>query len=212
MDAARHMKISTVATVLGVFLAAIAILATFVVPEIRCWSGLDKPDKCQGPVAVPSPLSPGKEGNGVSTSSPATVEPSATTSQPRETETTTSLGGTTDTPSSNPPETSLPPIVDELKNPHYYTHDKEYTGRVWINIIPTSANEGKQHTVNIIWGTYRYENTFRVGGSSSLVHEKTKPDSVRMDVYVEPAARVEFGVGRPPGKHVIDINDGWTKR
>ena len=205
MDAARHMKISTVATVLGVFLAAIAILATFVVPEIRCWSGLDKPDKCQGPVAVPSPLSPGKEGNGVSTSSPATVEPSATTSQPRETETTTSLGGTTDTPSSNPP-------VDELKTPHYYTHDKEYTGRVWINIIPTSANEGKQHTVNIIWGTYRYENTFRVGDSSSLVHEKTKPDSVRMDVYVEPAARVEFGVGRPPGKHVIDINDGWTKR
>lgn len=212
MDTARHMKISTVATVLGVFLTAIAILATFVVPEIRCFFGLDKPDKCQGPVAVPSPLSPGKEGNGVSTSSPATVEPSATTSQPRETETTTSLGGTTDTPSSNPPETSLPPIVDELNNPHYYTHDKEYTGRVWINIVPTSTNEGKQHTVNIIWGTYKYENTFRVGDSSSLVHEKTKPDSVRMDVYVEPAARVEFGVGRPPSKHVIDINDGWTKR
>lgn len=212
MDTARHMKISTVATVLGVVVAAIGIPATFVVPEGRCFLGLDKPDKCQGPVAVPSPLSPGKEGNGVSTSSPATVEPSATTSQPRETETTTSLGGTTDTPSSNPPETSLPPIVDELKNPHYYTHDKEYTGRIWINIIPTSANEGKQHTVNIIWGTYKYENTFRVGDSSSLVHEKTKPDSVRMDVYVEPAARVEFGVGRPPSKHVIDINDGWTKR
>ena len=197
MDNARHMKISTVATVLGVVVAAIGIPATFVVPEIRCWSGLDKPDKCQGPVAVPSPLSPGKEGNGVSTSSPATVEPSATTSQPRETETTTSLGGTTDTPSSIPSETSTPPIVDELNNPHYYTHDKEYTGRVWINII---------------WGTYKYENTFRVGDSSSLVHEKTKPDSVRMDVYVEPAARVEFGVGRPPSKHVIDINDGWTKR
>ena len=125
MDNARHMKIGTVAAVLSVVVAAIGIPATFVVPEIRCWSGLDKPDKCQGPVAVPSPLSPGKEGNGVSTSSPATVEPSATTSQPRETETTTSLGGTTDTPSSNPPETSLPPIVDELKNPHYYTHDKE---------------------------------------------------------------------------------------
>lgn len=112
----------------------------------------------------------------------------------------------------SPPETSLPPIVDELKNPHYYTHDKEYTGRVWINIIPTSANEGKQHTIRIIWGAVKYENTFRVGDSSSLVHEKTKPDSVRMDVYVEPAARVEFGVGRPPSKHVIDIKDGWTKR
>lgn len=212
MDTARHMKISTVAAVLGVVVAAIGIPATFVVPEIRCWSGLDKPDKCQGPVAVPSPLSPGKEGGGTPTSSPATVEPSATTLQPRETETTTSLGGTTDTPSSNPPETSLPPIVDELKNPHYYTHDKEYTGRVWINIIPTSANEGKQHTIRIIWGAVKYENTFRVGNSSSLVHEKTKPDSVRMDVYVEPAARVEFGVGRPPSKHVIDIKDGWTKR
>ncbi len=45
MDTARHMKISTVATVLGVFLTAIAILATFVVPEIRCFFGLDKPDK-----------------------------------------------------------------------------------------------------------------------------------------------------------------------
>ena len=208
MDTARHMKISTVATVLGVVVAAIGIPATFVVPEIRCWSGLDKPDKCQGPVAVPSPLSPGKEGNGVSTSSPATVEPSATTLQPIETE----IDRTTDAPSSIPSKTSTPPIVDELNNPHYYTHDKEYTGRVWINIIPTSTNEGKQHTVNIIWGTYKYENTFRVGDSSSLVHEKTKPDSIRMDVYVEPAARVEFGVGRPPSKHVIDINDGWTKR
>lgn len=212
MDNARHMKISTVAAVLSVVVTVIGILATFVVPEGRCFLRLDKPDKCQGPVAVPSPLSPGKEGGGTPTSSPATVEPSATTLQPTETETTASLDRATDTPSSIPSETSTPPIVDELKNPHYYKHDKEYTGRVWINIIPTSANEGKQHTVNIIWGTYKYENTFRVGDSSSLVHEKTKPDSVRMDVYVEPAARVEFGVGRPPSKHVIDINDGWTKR
>ena len=208
MDNARHMKISTVAAVLSVVVTVIGILATFVVPEGRCFLRLDKPDKCQGPVAVPSPLSPGKEGGGTPTSSPATVEPSATTLQPTETE----IDRTTDAPSSIPSKTSTPPIVDELKNPHYYMHDKEYTGRVWINIIPTSTNEGKQHTVNIIWGTYKYENTFRVGDSSSLVHEKTKPDSVRMDVYVEPAARVEFGVGRPPSKHVIDINDGWTKR
>lgn len=116
MDTARHMKISTVATVLGVVVAAIGIPATFVVPEIRCWSGLDKPDKCQGPVAVPSPLSPGKEGGGTPTSSPATVEPSATTLQPTETE----IDRTTDAPSSIPSKTSTPPIVDELKNPHYY--------------------------------------------------------------------------------------------
>lgn len=152
MDNARHMKISTVAAVLSVVVTVIGILATFVVPEGRCFLGLDKPDKCQGPVAVPSPLSPGKEGGGTPTSSPATVEPSATTLQPTETETTTSLDRATDAPSSVPSETSVPPIVDELKNPHYYMHDKEYTGRVWINIIPTSANEGKQHTIRIIWG------------------------------------------------------------
>ena len=105
MDTARHMKISTVATVLGVVVAAIGIPATFVVPEIRCWSGLDKPDKCQGPVAVPSPLSPGKEGGGTPTSSPATVEPSATTLQPIETE----IDRTTDAPSSIPSKTKKSP-------------------------------------------------------------------------------------------------------
>lgn len=70
----------------------------------------------------------------------------------------------------------------------------------------------KPHNIHIIWGAVEYENNFKVGDSLTLVHEKTKPDSVRMDVYVDPGARVEFGVGRPANAHVIEINDGWTKR
>lgn len=212
MDNARHMKISTVAAVLSVVVTVIGILATFVVPEGRCFLGLDKPDKCQGPVAVPSPLSPGKEGGGTPTSSPATVEPSATTLQPTETETTTSLDRATDAPSSVPSETSVPPIVDELKIPTTICMIKSILVEYGSILFQLQQMKGNNILSVSFGGAVKYENTFRVGDSSSLVHEKTKPDSVRMDVYVEPAARVEFGVGRPPSKHVIDIKDGWTKR
>lgn len=162
---------------MGVAATVLGILAAFVIPEGRCFVGLDQ---CSVEPVAPTSVS--------MTSPDVASEAEAL------------AGG--QTASSSP--------MEGLARLHQHVYSGSYAGQVWINIVPEV--EGQYHDVHIVWGKWEYREVFLVGESLSLILEKTKSDEVPMDVRIEPAARVEFGEGAPPGVDVRNIEKGWTER
>lgn len=96
---------------------------------------------------------------------------------------------------------------------HRGWHPASYIGKVWVKVIPSPENMGKQHCVKITWGAYRFAKILSVGESLSLVHSKRNPDSIPLTVEVEPAAKVEFGQREPLGINQYSITDPeWATR
>lgn len=103
--------------------------------------------------------------------------------------------------------------IDEISTLHRGWHPASYIGKVWVKVIPTPENMGKQHCVKITWGAYVFAKTLSVGESLSLVHSKRNQDSIPLAVDVEPAAKVEFGQREPFGINQYSIADSeWTTR
>lgn len=170
---------------LATLLSVVGIVAIFVVPEGRRFIGLD---------AYESSVPPATMASSVATVTVMEPPPNPVL-----------------TPSVEPIVTSEPepePIPDS----YHHNHRKKYTGQVWIHITPAPGNEGKRHAIHIVWGSAERKGTFWIEESLSLLHDKTKPDSITMDVHVDPAAMVEFGEGAPPRGETEKIHKGWTKR
>lgn len=105
--------------------------------------------------------------------------------------------------------------VSEPKDEWVFFHPVSYIGKVWIKITPQKANAGLVHTYTLCWGSWVYKRShpFDSTESISLVHIKgpdTRPVALR--VKVSPPAYVIVGQGEPPGRNIIDINDGWLER
>ena len=103
--------------------------------------------------------------------------------------------------------------IEGISTLHRGWHPASYIGKVWVKVIPSPENMGKQHCVKITWGAYAFAKTLSVGESLSLVHSKRNQDSIPLAVDVEPAAKVEFGQREPFGINQYSIADSeWSTR
>ena len=103
--------------------------------------------------------------------------------------------------------------IEGISTLHRGWHPASYIGKVWVKVIPSPENMGKQHCVKITWGAYRFGKMLSVGESLNLVHSKRNPDSIPLTVEVEPAAKVEFGQQEPLGINQYSITDSeWVTK
>jgi TIR domain len=95
---------------------------------------------------------------------------------------------------------------------HFYTWPTAYSGKVWIQILPTAKTAGKNHEIKLRWGPWRRRIDEPVGEEGlTLTTSKAAEDSpAPCQVQVIPAARVLFGVGDSLSGEVLDIEVGWT--
>jgi len=103
--------------------------------------------------------------------------------------------------------------IEGISTLHRGWHPASYIGKVWVKVIPSPENMGKQHCVKITWGAYRFAKMLSVGESLNLVHSKRNPDSIPLTVEVEPAVKVEFGQQEPLGINQYSITDSeWVTK
>lgn len=103
--------------------------------------------------------------------------------------------------------------IEGISTLHRGWHPASYIGKVWVKVIPSPENMGKQHCVKIAWGAYRFAKMLSVGESLNLVHSKRNPDSIPLTVEVEPAVKVEFGQQEPLGINQYSITDSeWVTK
>ena len=103
--------------------------------------------------------------------------------------------------------------VEGVSTLHQGWHPTSYLGKVWVKVIPSPENMGKQHCIKITWGAYTFVKMFSVVESLNLVHSKRNQDSIPITVDVEPAAKVDFGQREPFGINHYSIADSeWTTK
>ena len=103
--------------------------------------------------------------------------------------------------------------IEGISTLHRGWHPASYIGKVWVKVIPSPENMGKQHCVKITWGAYRFAKMLSVGESLNLVHSKRNSDSIPLTVEVEPAVKVEFGQQEPLGINQYSITDSeWVTK
>ena len=103
--------------------------------------------------------------------------------------------------------------IEGISTLHRGWYPASYIGKVWVKVIPSPENMGKQHCAKITWGAYRFAKMLSVGESLNLVHSKRNSDSIPLTVEVEPAAKVEFGQQEPLGINQYSITDSeWVTK
>lgn len=93
-----------------------------------------------------------------------------------------------------------------------HTHPRAYAGPIWMRVVPDPVCAHRRHRVEVRWGDWRlcHEELLEEQGAF-FFHIKADDDSPKpIEVFVNPACRVAFGQGPPPGQPVIDINHGWS--
>lgn len=93
-----------------------------------------------------------------------------------------------------------------------HTHPTAYAGPIWIWVVPDPVFAHTRHRVEVRWGNWRlcHEELLDDQGAF-FFHMKADDGSAKpVEVFVNPACRVAFGQGSPPGQPVIDINHGWS--
>lgn len=92
-------------------------------------------------------------------------------------------------------------------------HPRTHVGHVWIRVNASPERRGKDHKVTARWGPHiRHVEIPQLGEDPvSLVHHKLNPDSIPLQVEVDPPAILTFGQGPPPDPPAINIDEGWTR-
>ena len=94
------------------------------------------------------------------------------------------------------------------------SHPADWSGQVWIQLIPRPENRGKAHVYTVRWGVkvYRNEESFPSCSSAILVHTKGANGlSVPIHLDISPPCNVRFGHGDPPREGIDrDINGWWS--
>lgn len=92
-------------------------------------------------------------------------------------------------------------------------HPREHVGHIWIRVNAWGDGRGHDHELTARWGPY-----FRTVGLRqldadpvSLVHHKTNPDSIPLQVEISPPAVLTFGQGMPPDPPGVNIDAGWDR-
>jgi hypothetical protein len=92
-------------------------------------------------------------------------------------------------------------------------HPREHVGHVWIRVNASADHLGRDHSLVARWGPHIRTVDLPALGKDpvSLVHHKLNPDSIPLQVQVDPPAILTFGQGAPPDPPGINIDEGWTR-
>lgn len=96
----------------------------------------------------------------------------------------------------------------------HHIHPAKYVGLIWTRVVPSPAKVGRPHKVTLRWGPYWLVVPLsgkRMQKPISLVHHKTKADSIPLLVSVTPPAIVTCGLGPPPDGNEMNIDEGWQR-
>ncbi len=107
------------------------------------------------------------------------------------------------------------PTPQTYKNDWTHKHEADYSGKVWIKIVPKPENQHIEHKYEINWGPWEYKNQIIFGDRSSvsLWHRKGIDDHpIPLFFHISPECDVTFGTGEPPDEFAIDINEGWKEK
>jgi len=95
---------------------------------------------------------------------------------------------------------------------HFHTWPAEYSGKVWIQILPTAKTAGKNHEIKLRWGPWRRNivESVREEGLTLTTSKAAEDSPASLQLQVMPTARVLFGSGDALSGEVLDIEVGWT--
>lgn len=93
-----------------------------------------------------------------------------------------------------------------------HNHPAAYAGPIWMWVVPDPVLAPRRHRVEVRWGDWRLCHEEELGEQGALfVHTKGNDGrSLPLEIRVNPACRISFGVGLPPPGITIDINHGWS--
>jgi len=103
---------------------------------------------------------------------------------------------------------------DRTPAPEWFCqHPRDHVGHVWIRVNAAEDGLGRSHRLVARWGPHLREVHLPAleRDPVSLVHHKLNPDSVPLQVQVDPPATITFGQGHPPDPPGINIDEGWTR-
>lgn len=94
---------------------------------------------------------------------------------------------------------------------HFHTWPAEYSGKVWIQMIPTAKTVGENHEIELRWGPWRRYVNEPVGedGLILMTSKAAEVSPAPLQLQVIPAARALFGAGQAPSGEKLDIEVGW---
>lgn len=102
----------------------------------------------------------------------------------------------------------------DYKNKWEHNHPKEYSGRVWIRIMPLPMNEIRIMEYEIKWGNWEFHGKINsIDNRSVLLHHRkgSSKDSIPLFFTIKPPCFVTFGIGETQDSNLIDINEGWKR-
>lgn len=93
-----------------------------------------------------------------------------------------------------------------------YNHPAEYSGPIWMRVVPDHYYVGQRHRVEVRWRNWKLCREALLDEEGAwFVHTKGNDgQSIPIEVTVNPACRVAFGQGLAPGQPIVDINHGWA--
>ncbi len=96
-----------------------------------------------------------------------------------------------------------------------HNHPQPWVGPVWMRVVAPDLGAEEDIRLTLRWGPYvRHVTYTRIhDGPISLVHHKTKADSVTLHVECSRPAIVTFGTGIAPDPmpRAMVIDEGWTR-
>lgn len=93
-----------------------------------------------------------------------------------------------------------------------HNHRAEYSGPIWLRLVPDPVFAGELHRIELTWGTWRlcHEQKLEAAGAYFAHTKGDDGRSVPLEMTISPACHAVFGEGEAPGRPVIDINHGWS--
>ena len=90
---------------------------------------------------------------------------------------------------------------------------ESYVGKAWARVVAVEPHVGATHTITLRWGPYLRRVALNALGPepTSLLFHKTNPDRVLLHVEVDPPAVLTFGIGDPPDREAVVIDEGWER-
>ena len=100
------------------------------------------------------------------------------------------------------------PVSDEF----IFNYPSTFVGQIWIRVSADKPHGGKSHSFSMSWGPWYREFSHLIASDQDTYFTHTKLDdlSLPIRITVNPSARVSFGMGKPPGANVVDINPFWV--
>ena len=103
-------------------------------------------------------------------------------------------------------------LVGPVSNEFIFNYPSSYVGQIWIRAASANQLNAVVHKFDVAWGPWYREFKHLIPPSQDVYFTHTKLDdlSLPIRITVDPAARISFGMGKPPGEKVVDVNPFWV--